>query len=601
MQVNKSFIGFGIFIFVLLTLLPKPVHAENTTSAEIFGHRGVLEEVPENTFAALNRVAELGLDGASVDIRRTKDGKLILMCDETIDRTTDGKGRVDQLLYSEIRQYDAGSWRGEEFSGERVPLLSDVLMFCKINKLKLILNVKQIFLSEQIVGLVKKYEMSSNVCLWGTLRNFNAKSSESCGKELVYVSPENLNEGGVRRIHEEGKYVFTTILESDDRKAIKDTIEGGVDVLLLDYPYVAMDILHRKVLMDKEVKTKRIKRDEPRHKENYNSSYMNKKVSSLMKTMGNTNDDESRTAAMSLMVLPPEYVVPQLIKLLKKNDPHILQNAVWALGFCGNTSIATYIEPLVSDKNEIVRREAVLALKRLGARRSVPVLLNALRTEEDLDVRYDIIRTLGTLGDQSETYPIVKELKETKSWHVKSACVGALGHIGSTNNTAMEALYEVLVTDKGGKAAFTRTNAAWMLTFMGKKAIPFLIRAIRDNEEATRRRACWALVKIGPPAVKLLITLLRDVHEDTRSRAAQTLGWIGDQRAVTPLIWALKDDSPSVVCSAAWALGRNGSPEAVTALKPLAHHQNKDIRKSAIEAIERILKKYGEHNAYSEE
>ncbi|MCR4291818.1 MAG: glycerophosphodiester phosphodiesterase, partial [Candidatus Kuenenia sp.] len=65
---------------------------------EIFAHRGILEETPENTFAALHRIAELGIDGVLVDIRSTKDGRLILMNDETIDRTTDGMGRVDHLL-----------------------------------------------------------------------------------------------------------------------------------------------------------------------------------------------------------------------------------------------------------------------------------------------------------------------------------------------------------------------------------------------------------------------------------------------------------------------------------------------------------------------
>ena len=96
----------------------------------------MLEDVPENTFAALRRVAELGIDGIAVDIRQTKDNQLVLMCDETIDRTTDGKGFVDQLLYAEIQQYDAGSWRGSEFRKERVPLLSDALKFCKINDLQ---------------------------------------------------------------------------------------------------------------------------------------------------------------------------------------------------------------------------------------------------------------------------------------------------------------------------------------------------------------------------------------------------------------------------------------------------------------------------------
>ena len=149
------------------------------------------------------------------------------MCDETIDRTTDGKGRVDQLLYAEIQQYDAGSWRGAEFRNEQVPLLSDVLKFCKINNLKLILNVKQTCLEKQVLGLVKANEMSSQVYLWGTLRNFNPEDAELFGKELVYVSPEELTEEKLNRIHEEKKYAFTSLINNDNRKTLKNWVKYG--------------------------------------------------------------------------------------------------------------------------------------------------------------------------------------------------------------------------------------------------------------------------------------------------------------------------------------------------------------------------------------
>ncbi|OHB51574.1 MAG: hypothetical protein A2099_03920 [Planctomycetes bacterium GWF2_39_10] len=69
----------SIVILSLIQLLTTLVFAENTKKVEIFAHHGVLEDVPENTFAALKRAVELGIDGIEIDIRQTKDNQLILM------------------------------------------------------------------------------------------------------------------------------------------------------------------------------------------------------------------------------------------------------------------------------------------------------------------------------------------------------------------------------------------------------------------------------------------------------------------------------------------------------------------------------------------
>ncbi|MDO8142189.1 MAG: HEAT repeat domain-containing protein, partial [Candidatus Brocadiales bacterium] len=548
----------------------------------------VLEDVPENTFAAFRRAVELGVDGIEIDIRQTKDNQFILMCDETIDRTTDGKGRVDQLLYAEIQQYDAGSWRSVEFQNEQVPLFSDVLKFCKINNLKLILNVKQTCLEKQVLDLVKANEMSSQVYLWGTLRNFNPEDAELFGKELVYVAPEEITEEKFDQIHEEKKYVFTSLLNNDDRKTLKNWVKMGVDVILVDYPCVAMDTLNIKRQMVSGKKTFR-NRDinRPQMEADSNTAFIQEKVKTLAKTMEDEDSDKARNAALAMMVLPRKYTVLHLLKLLQNKHPQIKQNAIWTLGFCGDESAASYIQSLLKDKNAGIRREAVLALKRLGATQSVPILIETLRTEKDSWVKYDIARTLGTLGDQRAVYALTNALMKEKNWYVKSACIEALGHIGS--DKAMSILSNILITDAGEDAAWARTKAAWALAAIGEKTIPLLTNALRDNEEATRRRAGWALVKIGAPAVKELISSLREINKFTRERAALTLGWIGDERAVNALLWALKDEEPSVMSAAAWALGRIGSPMALSALQSLVNDKNNDIRENAVEAGQRIL------------
>ncbi len=564
------------------------VFAEDTKRPEIIAHHGVLEDVPENTFAAFRRAVELGADGIEIDIRQTKDSQLILMCDETIDRTTDGKGRVDQLLYAEVQQYDAGSWRGAEFKNEPVPLLSDVLKFCKMNNLKLILNVKQTCLEKQVLDLVKANEMSSQVYLWGTLRNFNPEDAELFGKELVYVSPEEITEEKFDQIHEEKKYVFTSLINNDDRKTLKKWVRMGVDVILVDYPCVAMDILniHRQIVSGKKpFKNREIRR--PQMEADNNTAFIQEKVKTLVKTMTDDDSDKARNSASAMMVLPQRYTVLPLLKLLKNKHPQVKQNAVWSLGFCGDESTAAYLHSLLNDKNVEVRRETVLALKRLGATQSVPILIETLRTEKDFWVKYDIARALGTLGDQRAVYALINALMKEKNWYVKSACIEALGRIGS--DKAMSILFNILITDAGEDAGWARTKAAWALAAIGEKSIPLLTNALRDNEESTRRRAGWALIKIGNPSVKLLISSLREINKFTRERVAQTLGWIGDERAVNSLLWALKDEEPSVVSAAAWALGRIGSPAALSELQSLVNNENIDIRENAVEAGQRIL------------
>lgn len=585
---GQNLSSIKIFTVFLIPALTAVAFAENAHKVEIIAHHGVLEDVPENTFAALRRVVELGVDGIEVDIRQTKDNQLVLMCDETIDRTTNGKGRVDQLLYAEMQQYDAGSWRGPEFKNEQIPLLSDVLEFCKINNLKLILNVKHVCIEKQVLDLVQSYEMYSQVYLWGMLRNLNTEEAEQLVKELVLIPPEKMTEEKIARIHEEKKYVFSTILNSDDRKTIKDQIKMGVDIIRTDYPCVAQDILGvQNQIIAKSPPLKSRKTTHPQQEEVYNKTYIQKKVKTLVKTIHDADPDKARTAALALMVLPQKYTTPPLLKLLKNKQPRVKQDAIWVLGFSGNKDTSVYIHPLLNDKNPEVRREAVLALGRLGDTQSVPLLIEILKTETNRGVKYDAARTLGILGDQSAAFPLLTILTKEKDWYVKSAAVEALSHI--YNVKAIQVLTDILVTDAGEDAAWTRTKAAWVLATMGKESIPPLIRALSDNEEATRRRAAWALVKIGPPAVRSLISSLREPSKFARERTAQALGWIGNKSAVTALVWTLKDKEPSVVCSAVWALGRIGDPKALSALKSLMNHKNSDIQESANVAIERIL------------
>jgi glycerophosphoryl diester phosphodiesterase len=84
-------------------------------------HRGHSLEVPENTLEAYRRAVELGIDMIECDVNSTRDGELVMIHDWSLDRTTNGSGRVRALTLDEIGRLDAGSWFGPEFRGVRVP------------------------------------------------------------------------------------------------------------------------------------------------------------------------------------------------------------------------------------------------------------------------------------------------------------------------------------------------------------------------------------------------------------------------------------------------------------------------------------------------
>ena len=92
----------------------------------VVAHRGLLLDAPENTLANFSACLKLNL-GFEVDVQRSKDGKLVCVHDSTVDRTTNGKGKVSEITLADLKKLDAGSWFGESFKGQRIPTLDEVL------------------------------------------------------------------------------------------------------------------------------------------------------------------------------------------------------------------------------------------------------------------------------------------------------------------------------------------------------------------------------------------------------------------------------------------------------------------------------------------
>lgn len=107
----------------LLAAVPDPA----MPSAGVAAHRGASGTHPENTLPALQEAVRLGAAMIEIDVQLTRDGVLVLMHDATVDRTTDGTGRVDELSWAELAQLDAGSWKDAQFTGTRIPSLAEAL------------------------------------------------------------------------------------------------------------------------------------------------------------------------------------------------------------------------------------------------------------------------------------------------------------------------------------------------------------------------------------------------------------------------------------------------------------------------------------------
>ena len=99
---------------------------EQFPSPIIFAHRGDLAHAPENTLPSFQQALQKGADGVELDAKLTADGHVIVIHDPTLDRTTDGKGRVAVSTLEVIRKLDAGTWFNEKFAGTKVPLLEEV-------------------------------------------------------------------------------------------------------------------------------------------------------------------------------------------------------------------------------------------------------------------------------------------------------------------------------------------------------------------------------------------------------------------------------------------------------------------------------------------
>lgn len=231
----------------------------------VVAHRGASARAPENTLAAFNLALEMGAKHVELDIRATGDGRVVVLHDPTLDRTTSGSGPVSETDWSEVRKLDAGAWFGAEFAGERVPSLDEALQLCQ-GKARLHIEIKDGAreMAAKALGLIEERGMADQVTLISFRKEWleevralapaipigylvREASEEAIawakakGVESLCPKAESLTPETVRSIHQQG--LGARCWGVRDKEAMRRVVESGADGMTVDFPDEAFALL----------------------------------------------------------------------------------------------------------------------------------------------------------------------------------------------------------------------------------------------------------------------------------------------------------------------------------------------------------------------
>jgi glycerophosphoryl diester phosphodiesterase len=238
----------------------------------VIAHRGASAYAPENTLAAFRLAADQQADAIELDAKLTRDGAIVVMHDPTVDRTTDGQGRVDALTLHEIKQLEAGSKFGTQFAGEPVPLLEEVF---EAVSARLLINVELTNytsrgdgLELRVVDLIRRRNLFERVIVssfnpLGLRKVKRAEPRVVCGllyspdlpiylrrAWLAFLIPQldaqhphyrQVTTRLVRRLHARGQKV--NVWTANEAEAIRMSAAAGVDGIMGDDPILIQRLI----------------------------------------------------------------------------------------------------------------------------------------------------------------------------------------------------------------------------------------------------------------------------------------------------------------------------------------------------------------------
>ena len=279
--------GSGVAIILLLILWGGTMMglANGTTASDagngwrgrysvfVTGHRGFSGAAPENTMAAFRAAIEAGCDMIELDIHLSRDKEVVVIHDDTLERTTTGRGNVADQTFAELRRWDAGAWFAPRFAGERIPALAEVLALAR-NKILVNIELKKgenfpytmAELADLALREVEKAGMGGQVLFSSfdpaaidRIREKNPALPVALIKDKPWMRPEEagggksyptlncratvLNEDNIRRAHKEGIRVHVWTLNTPEE--MSRFIALGVDGIITNHPDRLINILQK--------------------------------------------------------------------------------------------------------------------------------------------------------------------------------------------------------------------------------------------------------------------------------------------------------------------------------------------------------------------
>ncbi|MER0467410.1 glycerophosphodiester phosphodiesterase [Bacillus cabrialesii subsp. cabrialesii] len=155
---------------------------------KIFAHRGASGQYPENTMLAFEKGIEAGADGLEFDVQLAKDGRIVVIHDERLDRTTSLKGFVKDTAYDVIKTANAAANHDQTYSDTKVPLLEDVLSWAEKKNFLLNIELKNSVIryegmEEKVLEAVKRFNLEERVIL----STFNHESLALCARLAPHI------------------------------------------------------------------------------------------------------------------------------------------------------------------------------------------------------------------------------------------------------------------------------------------------------------------------------------------------------------------------------------------------------------------------------
>ncbi len=241
----------------------------------IVAHRGFSAIAPENTLIALRKAAEAGADACEFDVRATRDGAVVLLHDDKVDRTTDGHGSIATLTLAEVKALDAGSWKDPNYAGERIATLDEALTLLRQTQCKAVVEIKAQGIAEPVVRAIRSTDMVDRavviafnhdtvrqvhqleprlVCGWlcdklpetspTQQAQWLAEKVATCGARLVDANHKALSPELLTALNETGLTVWTWTV--NDAERMLQLCDGGVAGLTTDVPDRAVKLLRQR-------------------------------------------------------------------------------------------------------------------------------------------------------------------------------------------------------------------------------------------------------------------------------------------------------------------------------------------------------------------